>query len=240
MAPKEIQGFKVVPLKVSQDSTTHHELFIKQHFLHNQEGKPPGRTLLIMNVPPYLETAHIKDLFCSFGNIINILFESNTTNGFKTAYVIFSSQEGLLKALQATSLQIRKTQIKTGLDKWISAYNNSIVDPNKLSKEITSFMQNYDKNEQKSKKDSSKKVDDEGWTVVNKKGHKPGIANKESVMLKINEKIDKKKQRKEHTNYYKFQIKENKMKDLTMLKKNYDEAKKRVQIMKSARKFKPY
>ncbi|XP_066257620.1 ribosomal RNA-processing protein 7 homolog A [Euwallacea similis] len=240
MLPKEIQDFKVVPIKVSQDSTTHHELFVKEHSLHCEEGKPLGRTLLVMNVPPYLKTAHIKDLFCSFGNIPNILFDSSTSLGFKTAYVIFSKREGLLKALQATSLQIRKTQITTGLEKWIKAYNNSVVDSEKLSKEVTSFMQNYDKTEHKFKKDSSNKVDDEGWTVVSKKGHKPGIANKESVILKINEKIEKMKQRKELKNYYKFQIKESKMKDLAMLRKNYDEAKKKVQMMKNSRRFKPY
>jgi len=224
---------------VSKDTTCPHELFVKEHSLrHQDDDKPPGRTLFVLNIPPYLNSTHVKSVFSSTGAVSNVIF-AQQPHGFQSAYVVFAKREGLLKALQTEMLQL-KSDLKTGLEQWIEDYTDSIEDAASLHKEVTTFMKNYDKREDKSKNSSAPDVDDEGWTVVTRKGHKPGVANKESVKLKINEKIVQTKKKKELKNFYTFQIKESKMKNLVALRKNYEEAKKKVELMRSSRRFKPY
>lgn len=212
---------------------------MKEHSLrHQEDDKPPGRTLFVLNIPPYLNTTQVKNLFSSSGAVSNITF-TQKSHGFKSAYVVFAKREGLLKVLKTEMLQLN-SELKTGLEQWIEDYTNSIEDAASLHKEVITFMKNYDKQEDKSKKNSAPEVDDEGWTVVTRKGHKPGVANKESVKLKVNEKIVQTKKKKELKNFYTFQIKESKMKNLVALRKNYEEAKKKVELMRSSRRFKPY
>ncbi|KAL1501697.1 hypothetical protein ABEB36_006979 [Hypothenemus hampei] len=235
--------FSIISLRLTKDSTTPRQLFIKEHSLRRQEAnKPQGRTLFILNIPPYIDEDNVKTWFCSAGKILNVFLENQqitSTNGYKQAYVVFVKREGLLKALQMSHVEFDGDRsVKTGLEKYIENYNNSICDPDKLSKELSTFMLKFEKNEKKDKK--TKDVDEDGWTVVTRKGHKPGLANKESVKLKLNEKIGKKSKVKELKNFYTFQLKERKMKNLTELRKNFEEAKKKINLMKSSRRFKPY
>lgn len=243
---KEIQGFKVVPVRFSSESSSCHELFIKEHSLrHHEENKPPGRTLFVLNIPPYVTDDSLKQLFSNVGKITSVILqdginnECSSSNGFKAGYVVFAKRESLLNSLQINNLSFTGLPIKTGLDKWIQDYNDSICDTELLSNEINSFMLKYDKSEEERKKKTTE-VDDEGWTVVTKKGRNPGIARKESVEIKIGEKIKAATKKKELKNFYTFQIRESKMKNLAVLRKNFEEAKKKVEIMKGSRRFKPY
>lgn len=49
-----------------------------------------------------------------------------------------------------------------------------------------------------------------------------------------------KKDEKELTNFYKFQIREQKQKKLFDLRKKFEEDREKVAIMKASRKFKPF
>lgn len=244
MPSKEIQGFKAVPVRFSNDCTSCHELFLKEHSLrHQEENKPSGRTLFVLNVPPYATEYSLKNLFLGSGKITSVTLAPNINNydnlkGFKVAYIVFAKREGLLKALQSSSLSLGGSSIKTGLDQWIQEYNESICDPTLLMKEINSFMLKYDKSEEAKKK--NKAADNEGWTVVTKKGRNPGISRKQSVEIKINEKIKSRSKKKELQNFYTFQIRESKKKNLAVLRRNFEEAKKKVEIMKNSRRFRPY
>lgn len=51
---------------------------------------------------------------------------------------------------------------------------------------------------------------------------------------------EKKKKDKELKNFYTFQIKEQKIEKLELLRKKFEEDKERVAAMKAARKFKPF
>lgn len=216
---------------------------MKEHSLrHQEENKPPGRTLFVLNVPPYITEDNLKHLFSHGGKILTVILQNTTNldqNGFKTAYIVFAKREGLLKSLTINSLSLDKVPLITGLEKWIEDYNNSIGNSAMLSKEINNFMLNYDKTEKHSKK-QIKEVDDEGWTVVTKRSRNPGIAHKESVKIKLNNKILHSSKKKELNNFYTFQIKESKQKNLAKLRKNYEDAKKKVNLMKNSRRFKPY
>lgn len=245
MSVKEIQGFKAIPVQFLKDCTSCHELFIKEHSLrHQEESKPAGRTLFVLNIPPYATEDSLKNLFSSSGKVTTVLLQHSINeldegSGFKVGYIVFAKREGLLKALQKNNFSCGDLPFKTGIDKWVQEYNNSICNPDMLLSEINSFMTKFEKHEEENKK-RNKEVPDEGWTVVTKKGRNPGFSRKESVEIKINEKMKTGAKKKELKNFYTFQIRESKMKNLGALRKNFEEAKKKVAIMKGSRRFKPY
>lgn len=263
MTSDQIQGFKgmqckfdfgfflliifvALPLQFSSSSTSFHSLYMKEHSVRvNDETKPIGQTLFVINVPPYVTEDSLKNAFASVGKIHHVLFDENEENiikndGFRKAYIVFKSRECLLKALKLTNLNVLSTKsnpLKMGVEKWVEEYNESIKSPELLQKEIDEFMQNYDENEKSNKNDIT---DDDGWTVVTKGGRKPGLSRKESVLNNLDAKNSKKLKKKELKNFYTFQIRESQMKNIAELRKNYEEAKNKVKLMKATRKFKPY
>lgn len=245
----------VIPIKFSATSSSHHDLFIKQHTAHHQAAdKPADRTLFVLNVPPYATEDSFKAVFACAGPVNNVIFQRkpqssetpiDTTNElfcFKVAYVIFQKPSSIQKALNLTSLEPLSTEehpIETGLKKWIKEYNSSITDHKKLQESVDTFMAKYDK-DQKKLKQQEKKKDDGGWTVVSKKGRNPGLSRKKSVEDKIMEKNEKGEKRKYLDDFYVFQKREAKMKHVAEMRKEFEQAKKKVEALKQARKFKPY
>lgn len=187
----------------------------------------------------------MKLLFVSAGKINQVIIEDSDDNftkndGFRRGYIVFKSREALLKALhleKLNALSTKENPIKTGIEKWVDEYNESIKNPEELQNEIDEFMKNYDENEKSSKADI---IDDDGWTVVTKGGRRSGLSRKESVLNSIDSKNAKKMKKKELKNFYTFQIRETQMKNIAELRKNYEEAKNKVKLMKATRKFKPY
>ncbi|CAG9863147.1 unnamed protein product [Phyllotreta striolata] len=244
MTEESVQGFKILPLVFSQQSTSWHEILLKEHSVrHQDELKPLGQTLFILNVPPYACETGLRNAFSNVGNIKRVIFENaedQSGDGFKRVFVVFNKREYLLKALKLTQLNPLSSDtqpIKIGVEKWIEDYNRSICDSEQLQQEVNTYMAQYDESK---KQKPEEVVDDEGWTVVTKGGRRPGISRKESLANKLNEKTQKSTKKKELKNFYTFQIRESKMKNIAVLRKNFEEAKKKVELMKQARKFKPY
>lgn len=171
-----------MPLKFSSNSTSCHELFIKEHSVRGvDETKPAGKTLFILNIPPYANSEeHLKIIFSEAGQIENVIIQTNFSNeennsdtGFKVAYIVFKTRDSLLKVLKLNSLKPLSTDscpIATGMEKWIQSYNNSIYNPQTLTKEANQYMLQYDDDDKEDKnKTKQTDVDDEGWTVVTKK-----------------------------------------------------------------------
>lgn len=236
--------FSVLPLFFSSSSTSYHNLFLKEHTARkNDDNKPIGQTLFVLNIPPYVTRERLKDLFASAGKIDDVIIEEDTllkNDGFKRAYIVFKSREVLLKALSLKKLNVLSSDdnpLNVGVKKWVHEYNESIMSHEQLQNEINLFMKNFNENEKTSKTETT---DDDGWTVVTKKGRNVGLSRKESVLNNIESKNAKKMKKKELQNFYTFQIRENQMKNIAELRKNYEEAKNKVKLMKAARKFKPY
>lgn len=232
-----------IPVKFSKDSSSQHILYVKEHSVKLQTPEKPGRrTLFVTNVPPYATEQSFKHIFSEAGKVTSVIFERPTNTGFKTAYVVFKTPEQLYKATQLNVLKplsLEKQPIQTGISKWVSEYNKTITNQQKLQQYIKKVIQSYDKEEyQRKLKEGNNKTDDEGWTVVTKKGRTPGLSRKKSVTNKINEKI--KNKQKVLKNFYRFQIRESKMNHLASLRKKFEEDKKKINLLKQSRKFKPF
>ncbi|CAH2000298.1 unnamed protein product [Acanthoscelides obtectus] len=130
--------------------------------------------------------------------------------------------------------------LKIGLTNWIEEYNNSICNSDELLNRIQTFITSYEQVEKDEEKQSKEEVtDEEGWTLVTRGGRRPGLSRKERLEAKLNEKTAKSSKKKELKNFYTFQIRESQMKHIATLRKNFEEAKKKVNLMKQSRRFKP-
>lgn len=205
------------------------------------DSKPSGRTLFVINLPFYVTEQSLKRAFSVSGKVKSVVCQENS-DGFKVAYVVYNKREALLKALKLQRLgplSTDATPVITGMKKWIEIYNSGVHNQTDLYQTVESFIKNYDK-EAEAQKTNEKQVDDEGWTVVSRKGRNPGIARKESVDNKLKMKNKMKSRRKELKNFYTFQLKEEKMKSIVALRKSFQESKEKVNLMKTMRNFKPY
>lgn len=260
--PENVQGFKVMKLRFSEESQGVHHMLWKRHNVRiYNKLKPPERTLFVVNVPSYCNEASFKRLFQVFGDVADVLFSKKPSSdgsgkpayphfshiesveGFKVAYVVFSEEVSLKRAMAASSskeliLSTSDHRVATGLQKWRQEYNQQYVNPDELSEEIKTVMVDYEKKKEEMENASKEEeADEDGWiTVTSDKKKKPKL-------LKANEfkKQTKRKKKKqvELVKFYAFQHRQAKIDKLAHLRKRFEEDKKRINMMKASRKFRP-
>lgn len=232
-------------LKFDANSKIYHHIFIKKHTVHKtDDSKPLGRTLFVLNIPPYATEDSVKHVFSVAGVVQSVVLCEGDDHGFKTGYIVFKKSSSLSRAWRLKKLPPLSSDehpVLVGLQKYIRDYNNSIVDPAQLQKEVDTFMAEYDKKLEAEKQNAKgQNVDEDGWTVVTKKGRNPGLSRKESVESKIAQKLQKKQKKKRLENFYTFQVRESKMNHIVKLREKFEEDKKRIEAFKKSRKFKPF
>lgn len=240
---------------------------MREHFIRLlDESKPKGRTLFLLNIPPYVSKDNLESVFNRIGNVVSVMFaekagrdetvkwKQNCTEfssnrlpyKFKVAYVVFKSSKSVAKALNLKSIDMfnpitRESLVISGIDVSYKEHEDRILNEEAMQTKIDSYMAEYDIRE-KAVFDASKTTapDDEGWITIGKKGHNAGFEQKESVINKLEDKLERGRKTKELKNFYTFQIRETKMKEIMTLKEKYEEDKKRIEAMKKSRRFKPF
>ncbi|CAB3222045.1 unnamed protein product [Arctia plantaginis] len=259
---KRVQNFHACDLKLTETSTASHTIYFKEHIVreHTKE-KPQGRTLLVVNVPPYADENGMINAFRDAGTVQSVQFYLKPSTAevkdvlkfipdpqettFKAAYLVFKTVAELDKALKLSKLcplNSDKHQVKVGIKKWVDEYNSSVILPKTLKENIELFMKQFDSEAQKQEKKEKELEgeDDEGWVTVTKKGKVQSFARSEKVESKIMQKEERKKKRKELKNFYRFQIRESKMKHIVALRHKFEEDKKKIAQIKQSRRFKPF
>nr|CAH0100194.1 unnamed protein product [Daphnia galeata] len=258
-----VQGFRCIETRFSDKCTAGHTLFYKEHAVRNSHpSKPVGKTLFVLNVPPYFKEKSIQELFSVAGKVMSVCFEEkpsgtkeminqksfffqNHVKGFKVAYVVYNNASSLKEAMKlewgTIVISTEEKPIKTGLEKWILEYEKSFVNPKALQEEIDRYMEEFDKRKEREEKEEKLKEgqpDDDGWITVTK--HSKHAARTETMEKKVMEKEKQKQKDKKLINFYSFQMRETKMEHLTQLRRKFEDDKKRIATMRAARKFKPY
>ncbi|CAG2110204.1 unnamed protein product, partial [Medioppia subpectinata] len=234
------------------------------------ESKQLANTLLVLNVPPFVDQLSIRHLFRNCGKISDVMFNSKISlnnirstnkshyldksediNGYKVCFVVFTGPTGLQKALNLSkasdvlTLKPDSDQHMTGLKAMKQRYNESIVDSNELQEEINEFMAKHDKQVEEERlkaKQMDGIPDADGWIKVNRHSGKRHLPNNYSNDQKIIEKQNKlrKKSSNDLLDFYSFQQKESKINYLMNLRTRFEDDKKRIALMKSQRKFRPF
>jgi len=266
---KNNEGLVVLKVKYGSDSSVVRHLFMKEHDpQETHPSKPIGKTLLVMNIPPFVDHHCIRQLFKSCGKIVNIFFHSTPTscapkevksvyfdkpeeiNGYKVCYVIFTTHSSVRKALnlsaksEVLNLKPESDQHLIGLKAMKQKYNDSIVDSNELQKEINEFISDYDNRVQEERlkaRETDGIPDEDGWIKVNRYSKRKSLPNDFSNDERIVENHNKKRKKTSNAlnNFYAYKVKESKAEYLSQLRNKFEEDKKKIAIMKAQRKFKP-
>nr|KAG5703159.1 hypothetical protein BaRGS_027324 [Batillaria attramentaria] len=174
--------------------------------------------------------------------------EEEERKGFKVAYIVFKRSDSVQKALtlpysKPLLLSTAENPVVTGIEKWKQHYLDQTTDVAEMKKEVTRFMEEYDKKveeEQKQAKEMDGVPDDDGWITVTRVGKNKGAPRTEAEEKRVTIKDRKKRKEKELVNFYSFQIRESKKQHIVELRKKFEEDKQRIAMMKAARKFRPY
>ena len=131
MTTSEYDEFKVMRLRFSEKTVSHHLVLFKPHSVRVDEPlKPRERTLFCANIPPWAPADSVRNIFQLNGNIENIYYELQPSagppplptphgelfkpepksdpyameSGFKFAYIVFERPQGVKNAMNKMDL----------------------------------------------------------------------------------------------------------------------------------------
>lgn len=216
-------------------------------------------------MPPYVQEKELQHAFQRIGDIEQVYLGSDLNDlpsmdddsitdskyfnpkqpidKFKCAWLVFKASRSLRAALKEQEVVLYendRTILVTGLDRWMNEYMNGVVIEKDLEAEVNKYMDVFEVDEMNEKEDEKRvETDEDGWTVVKKSGRNAGFQQKESVISKIEDKVESRKSKKELANFYTFQIRESKQRHIVSMRKRFESDKRKVEQMKKERKFKP-
>lgn len=264
-----IHFITVLNLKHRTDRTTCHQIFVKEYSSKKIHTKlPEQRTLLVLNVPPYVHEGDLKYAFGKIGEIEELYLGIDVNDlppmddddnaekclskyfnpkkpieKFKCAWIVFKASRSLRATLKEDEVilhEFERMRLVTGLDKWMNEYTSQIPNEKELEAEVNEYMKVFEVDEMKEKEEEKRvETDEDGWTIVKKSGKNAGFQQKEATISKIEEKIASRKSKKELANFYTFQIRESKQRHIVSMRKRFESDKRKVEQMKRERKFKP-
>lgn len=241
-------------------------MFIKEHTKKRSDPDlPVGKTLFVLNVPPYVQAEHLAVGFEPSGEIAHIVmadrkgnrFDLPTpsaaasryfnappqSNTFKCAFVVFRSTKALRNALQMDEVLLYrndKTILVTGVVKWQREHADAVPDEKAIEAEVEQYIEAFEQTEVEQRtSEREPEVDEDGWQTV-KKGRGAGFEQKESTLKRLEDKLEEGKKKKELQNFYTFQIRDSKRQHVVGLRKRFENDKRKIETMKQARHFKPY
>lgn len=253
--------FLVLRLKFNDTDkeSSAHQIFIKKYRSEKKSAdKPVGKTLSVLNIPPYVTEEALARVFSIAGPVEKVSLIDSYKNADKTKYqiksdffeekipfkfligfVVFKKSESVDLTLRLKELPPVNTEdhpVLTGIAKWTASYNKRTVNADDMQKDIDEYMKHYDK--VKKLGATQENDDDDGWVTV---GKKDGFKQKESVVSKLEQKIqNQRKKTKSMSNFYSFEMRESKKQQLMDLRSKFEQDKLKMQSMKLNRKFKPY
>ncbi|KAI1886746.1 hypothetical protein AGOR_G00198980 [Albula goreensis] len=264
-------GFTVLSLQFKTDSTSCHSVFVKEHRVRAEKNasRPLDRTLFAINIPPYCSEEVVRELFSQFGPIQSVelkerpggtestesklskYFTPASKEGFRVGYIVFKNSSSVTAAKSHSSDQplvvsTEQKPVKTGLQKWIDQYSDSLIQKDKLQAAVDKFMEEYDKQkeemEQKKKEEEQQQEEDgDGWVKVTR-GGRGGKArpHSEAANQKALQRENKKRKRKELLNFYTWQHRNTQREHIAELRRKFEEDKQRIAVLRAQRKFRPY
>eukprot|EP01031_Cornospumella_fuschlensis_P040515 gene40515-49384_t len=256
-----IKGYRIISLSLSDDFEVFHQVYLKEHM----DKKSNGKVLLVGNVDikPDLTVEQIDKsmrlLFAKFGDIdevsiSDIEIESLSTSRF--AHVTFNKKASVKLALNASNADYEEAWLDARKKLGFIAQHNVVKtinqlrraflwkreDPEQWQARVDEEMREFEEDEERERREhqeAREKPDDDGFILVASK-NKRKREDDHNVHRGKTQRTRKNKKDTELKNFYRFQIKEQKMKQLDILRKKFEEDKEKVAKMKDARKFKPY
>ncbi|KAJ3222576.1 Ribosomal RNA-processing protein 7 A [Clydaea vesicula] len=257
---EKLGDYLILPVNLNKE--VEHFIYFKKHNKKNSEkNNKLSKTIFLLNLPVDTSKQHLCRLFRKCGQIDNIIFnskessiESNNFNWLplssgSSCHLTFVTEEGIEKALDMKQrLRVWSDDFKDpfndneeqvqpqlyGFTKYIELFKSSKPSQNILQKNVEIYLKAFDELQAEKKLNLQAKKnlpDEDGFiTVVSK--------SKQKMETKSDNKKLKKK--KELVDFYRFQMRDTKRQQLADLRTKFEQDKKKIEILKKARKFKPY
>jgi len=175
------------------------------------------------------------------------------------AHIVFLDPSSIDKALSLSkSNKLLKwppdnaTPEPTGMARYVAQYHTLHPSLEVARRHADSFMEHFEVEQAKKKRQSKYKkgeaiIDEDGFTLVTRGGAYGkslggGVGVAKSTFSKsiTGGKLEKKNKQKEKPDFYRFQIREQKRKEFMELRGKFEEDKRKVEVLKKSRRFKPY
>ncbi|CDW54996.1 RRM 6 and RRP7 domain containing protein [Trichuris trichiura] len=246
----------VVRFRITWNTNVVHELQVKS--LDDKSvvlGKevPVNRTVIVVNVPLYLQEDDVKSLFLRFGPVSTVSFPKSLLKnnfpvkcGCKLAYVTFDSAECAREVFrQNDDGRAVSLSRPSGLEKWRQHYLSLVQEPEMTLTEAHEVIEQFKavSKSNKLRKAATAEPDEDGWITVTRDQKRKVIRKSKSYVEKLNAKELSKKKKESRCNetpFYRFQIRDSKRKQIEELQRKFEEDKKRIKLMMESRKFKPF
>ncbi|KAI8886117.1 hypothetical protein K501DRAFT_244607 [Backusella circina FSU 941] len=171
--------------------------------------------------------------------------------GGSSAHIVFTKEAELENALNMNRVERKwskdyEEEQPLGLERYILAYEYSRPDPVELQQDVDTFMHKFKADEYEKERQELERMnqmDDDGFTVVvrhKKQKNTDGSISVAAVSTDMAEAQRHKSKKKELVNFYRFQMRDKKQKELNDLRKRFEEDKAKIAHLKQNRKFKPY
>jgi ribosomal RNA-processing protein 7 len=194
--PNSIAGFTVLPILYG--SSTTHILYARPHIgAKNASGRsklPDGRTLFLVNVPPYATERELVLLFKDAGTVEKVVFDLGALElqgvdherplrtlrrTGQTAHVVFLDSSSLDRALSCwpkkTPPWPTSSDEPLGMARYVALYDSLRPPLDAVREHADSYMEAYECELAKSKQQSKYRkgeaiVDEDGFTLVTRGG----------------------------------------------------------------------
>ncbi|KFD48488.1 hypothetical protein M514_10622, partial [Trichuris suis] len=246
----------VVRFRITWHTNVVHELQVKSLDDENAVlGKevPVNRSVIVLNVPLYLQEDDVKSLFLRFGPVSTVTFPKSSHRhtfpvkcGCRVAYVTFDSAECAREVFrQNDNGRAVSLSRPSGLEKWRQHYLSLVQEPEMTLAEAHEVIEQFKAvvKSNKLRKAATAEPDQDGWITVTRNQRRKVIPKGKSYVEKLNAKESNRRKRESRHNetpFYRFQIRDSKRKQIEELQRKFEEDKKRIKLMMESRKFKPF
>lgn len=162
----------------------------------------------------------------------------------QSAYVVYESRAAVDKAVEADvsgSCQpyVDGSGAAGGMRGWLEEYKSHRPDPARLQAQVDRFMEGFDRRTEMERRAAAAGpvVDEDGFTLVTRRSRNRTKSTESTVLVR---QTKKRKSDRELLDFYRFQRREKKKEELAVLRRKFDEDKRRVAQMKEQRRFKPF
>ena len=219
---------------------------------------PVGRTVFATNPSFYFQESDFEAIFRHAGHIERVLVGSFQREGHRAsffrggcAHVVFTQAKALRKALAWTEADARKISCpappQLGIAAWVAEYRNALVPAAILQQRSDVYLSNFDKLQQEKREQDAidARPDEDGWIKVVKSSKRkarrahlnPATAAQSGDF--VVRKDNAKSSAKVLDDFYKFQKREQRRKELEQLRTTFQDEKSRISKMQGDRRFRP-
>ncbi|EPB77225.1 ribosomal RNA-processing protein 7-like family protein [Ancylostoma ceylanicum] len=249
-APIESDELKYLRYSISDRYSASRQLFLKV-------DKSNEYSLIVANVPAYLPEGAVEGFIKQFVPVpisevvvqrSNAL-DGSLSHGQLTLSVRFEDPKGVHIALSKCqdvgpykACDFADPEIPSVLQNSVALYRRLFPSPEDIQKSAAAFIEKQDEEVQEAKRAAKRKFtepDEEGWITVTKAAKRVGKAMKvKKDEIPLMGGLNKKKNHVDLA-FYSFDKKNTKTKKLNELREKFMQDKKRIALLKNARKFNP-